>query len=256
MQVGQLADTMSQMQSAAEAETKPRAECVPLSFPNQEIVTKRSEIDEDLLKLFKKVEINILLLDAIKQILKYAKFLKELCVYKRKKMKGVVEMGGVVSSLVQHEDARVGIQCILPKNCPDPGIFTIPCIIGGRTFTDAMLDLGALINVMPSSIYKLLNLRDLEPTRMEVQLINQSVMQPLRVLKDVLIQVNELIFPANFYVLDMEDDVSEEGSALILGRPFFMTTKTKIDIHVGTLSMEFGDTYVEFNIFEALKHPA
>ncbi|RDX86963.1 hypothetical protein CR513_31631, partial [Mucuna pruriens] len=60
----------------------------------------------------------------------------------------------------------------------------------------------------------------------------------------------------NFYVLDMEDDTFEEGSALILGRPFFMTTKMNIDVHAGTLSVEFGDTYMEFNIFEALKHPA
>ncbi|RDX85182.1 hypothetical protein CR513_33678, partial [Mucuna pruriens] len=34
-----------------------------------------------------------------------------------------------------------------------------------------------------------------------------------------------------------------------------MTTRTKIDFHVGILSMEFGDTFVKFNIFEALKHP-
>ncbi|RDY12607.1 hypothetical protein CR513_02570, partial [Mucuna pruriens] len=38
--------------------------------------------------MFRKVEINIPLLDAIKQISKYAKFLKELCVHKRRKMKG------------------------------------------------------------------------------------------------------------------------------------------------------------------------
>ncbi|RDY08837.1 hypothetical protein CR513_06886, partial [Mucuna pruriens] len=82
-------------------------------------------------------------------------------------MKGVVEMGGVISSLVHHEDARVGIQCILSKKYLDPGIFTVRCIIRRRTFNDAMLDLGASINVMLASIYKSLNLGDLEPTRME-----------------------------------------------------------------------------------------
>ncbi|RDY10469.1 Retrovirus-related Pol polyprotein from transposon 17.6, partial [Mucuna pruriens] len=34
-----------------------------------------------------------------------------------------------------------------------------------------------------------------------------------------------------------------------------MTAKTKIDVHVGTLSMEFGYTLVQFNIFKAMKHP-
>ncbi|RDY01343.1 hypothetical protein CR513_15341, partial [Mucuna pruriens] len=34
-----------------------------------------------------------------------------------------------------------------------------------------------------------------------------------------------------------------------------MTAKTKIDVHAGTLSMVFGDTLVQFNIFEDMKHP-
>ncbi|RDY12961.1 hypothetical protein CR513_02183, partial [Mucuna pruriens] len=34
-----------------------------------------------------------------------------------------------------------------------------------------------------------------------------------------------------------------------------MTARTKIDVHVGTLLMEFGDTLVQFNIFKAMKHP-
>ena len=34
-----------------------------------------------------------------------------------------------------------------------------------------------------------------------------------------------------------------------------MTAKTKIDVHAGTLSIEFGDDIVHFNIFEATKHP-
>ena len=48
----------------------------------------------DVLETFKKVQVNILLLDAIKQFPKYAKFLKELCTNKRK-LKGneVVTIG-------------------------------------------------------------------------------------------------------------------------------------------------------------------
>ena len=90
---------------------------------------------------------------------------------------------------------------------------------------------------------------------MTIQLANRSIVQPLGILDDVLVQVNELIFLADFYVLDMEDETSGKGSTLILGRPFLMTARTKIDVHVGTLSMEFGDTLVQFNIFEAMKHP-
>ncbi|RDX72962.1 hypothetical protein CR513_47485, partial [Mucuna pruriens] len=118
-----------------------------------------------------------------------------------------------------------------------------------------MLDLGASINVMPTSIYKALNFGDLELTRMTIQLANTSIVQPLGVLEDVLVQVNELIFPTDFYMLDMEDETYGQGSTLIMGRQFLMTARTKIDVHVGILSMEFGDTLVQFNIFKAMKHP-
>ncbi|RDX83323.1 hypothetical protein CR513_35764, partial [Mucuna pruriens] len=227
---------------------------VPLSFPTWTLSERKPEFDEKLLKMFQKVKINIPLLDAIKQIPKYAKFLKELCVHKRKKMKGSMEVGGIVLVLTRTEDFTTGAQA-RPKKCRDPGIFSVPCTIGDCIFGDAMLDLGASINVMPTSIYKSLNFSDLEPTRMTIQLANRSIVQPLGVLKDVLVQVNKLIFPMDFYVLDMEDETSGKGSTLILGRPFLMIVRTKIDMHVGTLSMEFGDTLVKFNIFEAMKHP-
>ncbi|RDY03825.1 hypothetical protein CR513_12537, partial [Mucuna pruriens] len=73
-------------------------------------------------------------------------------------------------------------------------------------------------------------------------------MHPLGILEDVLVQINELIFLADFYVLDMEDKSSSKGSTLILGRPFLTIARTKIDVHVRTLSMEFGDNMVHFEI--------
>ncbi|RDX77625.1 hypothetical protein CR513_42216, partial [Mucuna pruriens] len=195
---------------------------VPLSFPTRTLLERKLESDEELLRMFQKVEINIPILDAIKQIPKYAKFLKELCVHKRKKMKRGVEVGGIVSALTRNEDFTTRAQALLEK-CRDPRIFSVPCNIGDCTFANVMLDLRASINLMPTSMYKSLNL-------------------------DVLVQVNELIFPTDFYVLDMENETSGKGSTLILGRPFLMTARTKIDVHAGTLSMEFG-----FNISEAMK---
>ncbi|RDX81270.1 hypothetical protein CR513_38075, partial [Mucuna pruriens] len=138
MQIGQLANTVSQLQSvdssnlssqtipnsrgnasatpkSAEADSKAIANLqsypetiVPLPFPSQTISAWKPESDEELLKMFQKVEINIPLLDAIKQIPKYAKFLKELCVHKRRKMKGSREFGGVVSALTK-SDSTAGI---------------------------------------------------------------------------------------------------------------------------------------------------
>ncbi|RDX86066.1 hypothetical protein CR513_32648, partial [Mucuna pruriens] len=240
-------------EAMADSQSHPET-TVPLPFPSRTISARKPDSDDELLKMFRKVEINIPLLDAIKQIPKYAKFLKELCVHKRRKIKGSRELGGVVSALTRN-NPTIGISQVLPKKCQDPRIFSVPCTISDCTFADAMLDLGASINIMPASTYMSLNFGDLEPTGMTIQLANRSIVQPLGVLEDVLVQVDELIFPADFYVLDMEDESSEKGSTLILGRPFLMTARTKIDVHAGTLSMEFGDTLVQFNIFEAMKHP-
>ncbi|RDX84713.1 hypothetical protein CR513_34186, partial [Mucuna pruriens] len=141
-------------------------------------------------------------------------------------MKWSIEIGGVVSTLTRNENFTEGAQ-VLPKKCRDPRIFSVPCTIGECTFANAMLDLGASINVMPTSIYKALNFSNLEPTGMTIQLANRSIVQTLGVLKDVLVQVNELIFPTDFYVLDMKDEKSEKESTLFLGRPFLMTARTK-----------------------------
>ncbi|RDX72220.1 hypothetical protein CR513_48321, partial [Mucuna pruriens] len=190
--------------------------------------------------MFREVEINIPLLDAIKQIPKYTKFLKELCVHKRKKIKGGVESRGIVSALTKNDDIITRAQQALPKKCRDLGIFFVPCTIGDCTFVDVMLDLGASIN-------KSLNFGDLEPTGMTIQLANISVVQPLG--------PRRCSSPIDFYVMDMEDETSGKGSTLILGQPFLMTARTKIDVHVVMLSMVFGDNLVQFNIFEAMKHP-
>ena len=67
-------------------------------------------------------------------------------------------------------------------------------------------------------------------------------------------QVNKFVFPADFYVLDMEDDTSPNPTPLLLGRPFFKTAKTKIDVDGGSLTMEFDVEVTCFKIFEADKH--
>ncbi|RDX72073.1 hypothetical protein CR513_48493, partial [Mucuna pruriens] len=234
-----------QSESEADSTVPQLARAVP--FPN-----RKSEPNEELLQMFWKVEINIPLLEAIKQILKYAKFLKELC---RNKLKGGVEMGRIISVLIKSEQVTIVTQPAMPAKCQDPNIFSMSCTIDNYTFANTILDLVASINVMSSSIYKSLNCGDLEPMGIIIQLANRSIVHPLGILEDVLVRINELIFSTDFYVLDMEDEPSGKGSTLILGRPFLMTEQTKIDVHAETLSMEFGDNRVQFNIFEVMKHP-
>nr|KYP32792.1 hypothetical protein KK1_046424 [Cajanus cajan] len=92
-----------------------------------------------------------------------------------------------------------------------------------------MLDLGASINVMPLSIFNSLSLGTLQPTGVVIQLANRSVAHPTCFIEDVLVRV---------------------------GRLFFKIVRTKIDVYAGTLSMEFGDIVVRFNILDAMKFPS
>ncbi|XP_027152472.1 uncharacterized protein LOC113752560 [Coffea eugenioides] len=123
-------------------------------FPCRFEKTKKVEKEKEILEVFRKVEINIPLLEAIKQVPKYVKFLKDLCTHKRK-LRGDerVAVGENVSTILQRK---------LPPKCRDPGMFTISCKIENTPIRKAMLDLGASINVMPKTIYISLNLGPLK----------------------------------------------------------------------------------------------
>jgi hypothetical protein len=58
---------------------------------------------------------------------------------------------------------------------------------------------------MPLSIYKVLNLGPLKETKVIIQLVDRSNSYPKGVVEDVLIRINELIFPMKFYIIDMDD---------------------------------------------------
>ena len=54
------------------------------SIPKPISKFKKEESEKEILETFHKVQVNIPLLDAVKQVPRYAKFLKELCTNKRK----------------------------------------------------------------------------------------------------------------------------------------------------------------------------
>ncbi|CAN6679391.1 unnamed protein product [Malus baccata var. baccata] len=216
-------------------------------FPSRFMQTKKEEAEKDILETFRKVQVNIPLLDAIKQVPRYAKFLKELCTTRKMiSTKEVVKVGENVSAMLQRK---------LPPKCKDPGSFTIPCVIGNTRFESAMLDLGASINVMPYSIYSSMNLGVLKNDGVIIQLTDRSKAYPKGVLEDVLVQVNQLIFPADFYVHEMDESDHATSLPILLGRPFMKTARTKIDVFNETLSMEF-DGEVNFNLSDSIKYPS
>ncbi|XP_031274922.1 uncharacterized protein LOC116133348 [Pistacia vera] len=178
-----------------------------LPFPSKFTKSKKEEKDKEILEMFCKVEVNIPLMDAIKQVPRYAKFLKELCTNKRK-LNGdeKIIMGENVSAVFQRK---------LPPKCKDPG---------------SVKDIGVII-----------------------QLADHTNAYPEGVVEVVLVQVNELAFLTDFYILDMDDSSFPDPAPILLGRPLLNTARTKIDVHDGTLTMEFDGEVIRFNIFDAME---
>ncbi|KAL3506806.1 hypothetical protein ACH5RR_032188 [Cinchona calisaya] len=141
----------------------------------------------------------------------------------------------------------------LLMKCKDLGMCRIPCSINNTRIKEARLDLKASINVMPYSVCKSLHLGPLLETRAVIQLANRSMAYPKGIAKNVLVQVNELIFSTAFYVLHMENN--DESTPILLGRPFLKTSKTKIDVDTGILTMEFDEKKFQHNIYVAMKYP-
>ena len=88
----------------------------------------------------------------------------------------------------------------------DLGTFTIPCVIGNASFKRVLYDLGASISVMPKHVYDSLSLEPLNKTSIVIQLADRSFVYPLGVIEDVIVKIDSLVIPCNFYILDMEHD--------------------------------------------------
>ncbi|CAN6546992.1 unnamed protein product [Malus baccata var. baccata] len=157
---------------------------------------------------------------------------------------------------LEQDEALTETERKLPPKLKNASSFTIPCVIGGKKFGRALCDLGASINLMPYSVYESLNLGDLKETKVVIQLADHSNRYPKGLYEDVLVQMNKLIFPVDFFVLEMEHDPMPAALPLILGRPFLRTARTKIDVYDGTLTMEIDGEIVKFRIFNAMRYPS
>ncbi|KAM1895816.1 hypothetical protein ACFX13_044519 [Malus domestica] len=100
-----------------------------------------------------------------------------------------------------------------------------------------------------------MNLGELKNDVVIIQLADISNTYPKGVLENVLVQVNHLVFPVDFYVLEMEDSNHSPQLPILLGRPFMKTAHIKIDVFKGTLTMEFDREVIDFNISDAMRYP-
>ena len=218
----------------------------PSPYPHRLRAPKKVNNHSEIYELFKQVKLNIPLLDAIKQIPSYAKFLKDLCTLKRKL--------GVNKEAFMTEQSTSLIRNNLPPKYKDPGSPTISIVAGNSKLGHALVDLGASVNFLPYSVYVDLGLGELEPTNITLQLADRSVKIPRGIVKDVLVQVDKFYFPVDFVVLDTQPVVNQGTQfPVILGRPFLATANAIIHCRGGLMTLSFGNMTINLNIFNVIK---
>ncbi|KAL3597114.1 hypothetical protein D5086_008751 [Populus alba] len=216
-----------------------------LPFPHAMIKQRKVSHNSEIFEIFKQVRINIPLLDAIKQVPSYAKFLKDLCTMKRKlNVKKKAFLAEQVSAILQNNNAL---------KYKDPGCPTISCFIGEHKIERALLDLGASVNLLPYSVFQSLNLGELKPTSVTLLLTDRSVKVPRGIIEDVLVQVDKFIYPVDFVVLDTQPVETCNSIPVILGRPFLATSNALINCRNGLMKLSFGNMTLEMNIFNICK---
>ncbi|XP_057747134.1 uncharacterized protein LOC130966361 [Arachis stenosperma] len=189
------------------------------------------------------LQINIPFAEALEQMPHYAKFLKELMTRKRN--------WGEKETVVLTEECSAIIQKKLPQKMKDLGSFQIPCIIGDITIEKALCDLGASINLMSLNMMRMMRIEEAKPTRMALQLADRTFKFPHGVVEDLLVKVGKFIFPADFVVLDMEE---ETNTSIILGRPFLATAGAIVDVQKGELVLRLHEKKMVFNVVKSMSY--
>ncbi|XP_015945106.1 uncharacterized protein LOC107470230 [Arachis duranensis] len=194
--------------------------------------------------ILKKLQINISFAEALEQMSLYAKLLKELMTKKRSWRND--------KTVVLTEECNAIFQHKLSQKLKDHGSFQIPCVIREITMEKVLCDLGASINLMSLGMMNRMKMEKTKPTTMALQLADRSFKFSHGVVEDLLVKVGDFIFPADFVVLDMEE---EAKASIILGRQFLATTRAIIDVQKGELVLRLHDENMVFNVFKAMSYP-
>ena len=106
-----------------------------------------------------------------------------------------------------------------------------------------LADLGASVSVMSFSTYLALELGELVPTNLIVELADKSVKHLKGIVQNVLVVIDRFTFPVDFIVIDMPMNMK---IPLILGRPFLSTARAKIDVFNRKIALRLGNDKMIF----------
>ncbi|XP_070021673.1 uncharacterized protein [Nicotiana sylvestris] len=113
----------------------------PPPFPQRLQKKNDDRMFTKFLSMLSQVQLNISLVDVLREIPKYAKYIKDIVAHKRR----LTEFETVALT----EECTSRVQNKLPQKLKDPTSFTIPVRIGNIDVGRVLCDLGARINLMP-----------------------------------------------------------------------------------------------------------
>ncbi|GKD92294.1 reverse transcriptase domain-containing protein [Tanacetum coccineum] len=150
------------------------------------------------LDMIRAVQINVPLVDVLTRMPNYGNFLKEFISNKHR-----IEQ---ISAAFLSDESSAMIQNKVPPKLRDLGSFLITCNFNKTFSCNALADLGASINLMPYSLYAKPSLKTLKPTKMSMRLADRSFQYPVGIAENMLIEVVKFTFPADFVILEMDED--------------------------------------------------
>ena len=169
---------------------KPNPDTYKPSLPYPQALNRpkarTTESNDHLLEAFKKATIIIPLIDVIKHILSYAKFLKGICTPHRNPRR--IQLSETVSSIMMKS---------LPIKKRDLGAPIITSERGRMTFTRSLLDIRPSIHILPNTVFDHHHVSELQPFLVELCLEDGSIRKPSGIVKDVIIKIKDL-FPGRF----------------------------------------------------------
>ncbi|XP_042027155.1 uncharacterized protein LOC121774328 [Salvia splendens] len=233
-------DSVYEWPATEEVEAPPKKELV---WRNGIVLTlqlkKKFKLEEQFkhfLNMFCKVHTYIPLAESLQKIPRYAKLLREAVMRKKNPTKADLKLPHHCSKIIQRE--RVVKQ-------RDPDQFIIRCSIGEGKVDKALCNLGASINLMPLKYYEKLKIGPLKTLDVSIRLADNTAIKTVGMIEDVLVKVDDFIFPADFIILDMKVDKSVP---LILGRDFLATCKALIDVGRGEITISDNYSHSTYKI--------
>eukprot|EP00253_Pinus_taeda_P027115 PITA_27115 len=197
----------------------------------------------NLLGELQNLYVKIPLLQALRDVLIYARTVRDICVRKpgrKAKEPLTVHVMGELTALMTKKDP--------PVKYGDLGHPTVTVQVGKTFVSKVLVDLGATINIMTLETTQLLQLKHLiRETPTILELADRSTIKPEEVIEDLVISVESWNYPADFVVLQTKTKLG--GHPLILGRPWLATAYAFISCRSRSMIISNGQETKQLTLY-------